>query len=353
MISFLNDYSEGAHPEVLRELSEHNLIPTPGYGEDPVTEEARSLLRNAMGMPDAEIHFLVGGTQTNAAYIAAVLRPWEGVISAETGHIAQHETGAVEASGHKVLTLPAPEGKLRAEDVREVLAEHRVNEIREHMVKPGMIYISNPTELGTVYRRSELIALHETAREFGIPLYLDGARLGSALAAKGNDMTLPEIAGNVDAFTVGGTKNGMLFGEALVFTTPGFVRDFRYLEKQRGAMLAKGWLLGLQFRALFRDGLYFRLAEKAVALAETLSAGFRERGLELFVESPTNQVFVLLTDGEAAYLRGKYAFEFWEKADGGRSVYRFVTSFARTEEEIRALLDDTETAKKRTDAQIW
>ena len=351
MISFLNDYSEGAHPEVLRALSEHNSVPTPGYGEDPVTEEARALLRDAMKMADAEIHFLVGGTQTNSAYIASVLRPWEGVISAETGHIAQHETGAVEASGHKVLTLPAPEGKLRAEDVRRVLAEHRANEIREHMVKPGMIYLSDPTELGTVYTKAELSALHGVAREFGIPLYLDGARLGAALAAKGNDMTLPDIARNVDAFTVGGTKNGMLFGEALVFSTPGFVRDFRYLEKQRGAMLAKGWLLGLQFRALFADGLYFRLAEKAVRLAETLSAGFRERGFDLFVESPTNQVFVLLADGEAEYLRRGYAFEFWEKAGEGKSVYRFVTSFARREEEIEALLCDAENAKKRAEAR--
>ena len=351
MISFLNDYSEGAHPEVLRALSEHNFISTPGYGEDPVTEEARSLLRKAADLPDAEIHFLVGGTQTNSACIASLLRPWEGVISAETGHIAQHETGAVEASGHKVLTLPAPEGKLRAEDVREVLAAHRANEIREHTVKPGMIYVSDPTELGTVYTGAELSALHGTAREFGIPLYLDGARLGAALAAKGNDMTLPEIARNVDVFTVGGTKNGMLFGEALVFSTPGFVRDFRYLEKQRGAMLAKGWLLGLQFRTLFADGLYFRLGEKAVRLAERLSAGFRESGYELFVESPTNQVFVLLSDGEARYLRGKYAFEFWEKAGEGKSVYRFVTSFARTEEEIDALLGDAADAKTRSDAQ--
>ena len=347
MISFQNDYSEGAHPAVLEELAAYNGVSFVGYGEDEVTREAREILRRAMGKEDAEIHFLVSGTQTNAAYIASVLRPWEGVISAETGHIAQHETGAVEASGHKVLTLPAFEGKLRAEDVGALLAEHRESEIREHTVKPGMIYISDPTELGTVYTKAELAALHEVARAYGIPLYLDGARLGTALAAKGSDTTLRDIAENVDAFTVGGTKNGMLFGEALVFSAPGFVRDFRYIEKQRGAMLAKGWLLGLQFRAMFRDGLYFRLAERAVRLAERLSDGFRAEGAELFVESPTNQVFVLLREDEAAFLREKYAFEFWEKAGEGRNAYRFVVSFSRTEDEIDALLHDFRSMKQK------
>ena len=340
MISFLNDYSEGAHPAVLRALEKHNLVPTVGYGEDEITREAKELLRRAMGKEDAEIHFLVGGTQTNSAAAAFLLRPWEGVISAETGHIAQHETGAVEAAGHKVLTLPSHAGKLRPGEVRAALLSHRENEIREHTVKPGMIYISNPTELGTVYDREELRALKEAAEEFRVPLYLDGARLGSALAAAGERLTLRDIARYTDVFTVGGTKNGMLFGEALVFPDPEKAREFRYLEKQRGAMLAKGWLLGLQFKALFEDGLYFRLAEEAVGLARRLSDGLRKAGAELYVESPTNQVFVLLSEEEAACLREKYAFEFWEKPDGEKSVYRFVVSFARTGEEIDSLLRD-------------
>lgn len=339
MISFRNDYGEGAHERILEALMRNNRTAMVGYGEDEISAEAKEMICRAIGRP-CEIHFLVGGTQTNSTVIASLLRPHEGVISAVTGHIAQHETGAVEASGHKVLTLPTTNGKLTAEQVRKVFANHAQDEIREHLVKPGMIYVSNPTELGTVYQKSELAALHEVAKAFGVPLFLDGARLGSALAAAENDMTLGDIADNTDVFYIGGTKNGALMGEAVVFSTPGLARDFRYIEKQRGAMLAKGWILGIEFRELFRDGLYFRLAENAVRLARRMTAGFKAIGVPLFVESPTNQVFIIADKEQERRLAEKYIFEFWEPYDPAHNVLRFVVSWAQTEENIASLLED-------------
>ena len=341
MISFRNDYGEGAHESILEALAKNNRIAMIGYGEDEISAEAKALISKAIGR-DCEVHFLVGGTQTNSTVIASLLRPHEGVVSAETGHIAQHESGAVEASGHKVLTLPTSDGKLKADEVRKVFKDHAENEIREHLVKPGMIYVSNPTELGTVYHKDELAALHQVAKDFGVPLFLDGARLGCALAAAENDMTLRDIADNTDIFYIGGTKNGALIGEAVVFSTPGLSKDFRYIEKQRGAMLAKGWILGIEYRELFKDGLYFRLAENAVRLAEKLTAGFKEIGVPLFVESPTNQVFIITTKEQEEKLAEKYVFEFWEPYDETHNVLRFVVSWAQTEENIASLLADAE-----------
>ncbi|MBQ7455108.1 MAG: aminotransferase class I/II-fold pyridoxal phosphate-dependent enzyme, partial [Clostridia bacterium] len=285
MIRFDSDYTEGAHPAILARLCETNLTQTPGYGEDEICESAREKIRRAIGCPQAAVHFLVGGTQANATVIAFLLRAHQGVICAETGHINVHETGAVEATGHRPLALPPAEGKISAAQVEAYLQAHYSQDGPEHTIQPGMVYISHPTECGTLYSLAELTALSETCRKWKIPLFLDGARLGYGLAA--GDVKLPDLARLCDVFYIGGTKCGALLGEAVVFPDPALQKDFRYHIKQRGAMLAKGRLLGLQFDALFTDGLYERVCAGAVAQARRVAEAFKQRGVDFLIASPT------------------------------------------------------------------
>lgn len=336
MISFKSDYTAGAHPEVLRALVEHNMEHTAGYGEDPYTAEAVRLIREAVGQPEAEVSFLVGGTQTNATVIDALLRRHEGVLAADTGHINVHEAGAIEASGHKVLALPEHDGKVVAEEVERYISTFYADLTHPHMVAPGMLYISQPTELGTIYSLAELEALGEVCRRHHIPLYIDGARLGYALGAEGADFTLRDIARIADLFYIGGTKVGALFGEAVV-ARKGLLPNFFSLAKQHGALLAKGRLLGLQFAALFRDGLYMRIGHEAVRYALRLREAFRRAGCEVVLDSPTNQQFFRLDNALIDRLAREVSFEYWGPRGESHSTVRFVTSWATTETEIEAL----------------
>ena len=345
MIRFDCDYLEGAHPKIMERLMETNLEQAPGYGEDEYCARARKRILAACGHPDADVHFLVGGTQTNLTVVAAALRPHQGVISVDSGHVNVHESGAIEATGHKVLAVPGHEGKLRAEDVRACCRGHWEDATHEHMVQPAMAYISHPTEWGTLYTRSELEALHAACRECGILLFMDGARLGYALAADalrdgGDGLTLSDIARLTDAFYIGGTKVGALFGEALVLSNAALRRDFRYIVKQRGGMLAKGRLLGLQFDCLFEDGLYEQIARHAVCEAMRIREAFRAKGIAFYLDSPTNQQFPILTDAQIAALAGKYSFAVFAKMADGRRAVRFCTSWATRTEDVDRLLSD-------------
>ena len=339
MIRFNSDYLEGAHPAVLEALIRTNALQSPGYGEDDYCREAADRIRAWCGAPDAAVHFLVGGTQVNRTLIAAALRPHQGAVAAVSGHIAVHESGAIENAGHKVLTVPSGNGKVDAGDVDALCAAHYDDESTEHMVQPGLVYISNPTEIGTVYTLAELRALRQVCDKWGLPLYLDGARLGCALVSEVCDYTVSEMAAICDAFTVGGTKLGALFGEALVIRTPALNRDFRYILKQNGGMLAKGRLLGLQFGALMSDGLYETIARHEVELAMVLRDGLRSKGYAFWVDSPTNQQFPLLPESIRSRLREDFGFECWQKLADGSSVVRFCTSWATTQEQVDALLD--------------
>ena len=335
MYSFRNDYSEGAHPKVLEALTETNLTQTVGYGLDPFCEEAAITIRRLCNAPEADVHFLVGGTQVNLITIAAHLRPYEAAIAAHTGHINVHETGAIEAAGHKVCTACSPDGKLTPELVESVLRAHST----EHMVSPRLVYISDTTEIGTVYTKAELTALRRCCDDYGLFLYLDGARLGSALTAEGNDLTLPDLAALTDAFTIGGTKNGALFGEALILAKPH--QHFRWYMKQRGGVLAKGRLLGIQFQALLSDGLYFDLARHANALALRLRDGMAALEIPFPVPSPSNQQFPVLPNGVIAALEAKgYQFETDHPVDEAHTCVRFVTSWATPESAVEELLRD-------------
>jgi len=342
MIRFECDYAEGAHPRILERLIETNFEQTKCYGMDEYCANARGLIRGLCECESADVHFLVGGTQTNTTVIASILRPHQGVLSATTGHINAHETGAIESTGHKVITLPAENGKLTAAQVEQAYAEHWNDANHEHVVQPGMVYISNSTEGGTIYTRQELQALSDVCRKHGLPLFLDGARLGYALAAEGNDLTLADIARLCDVFYIGGTKVGALFGEAVVITNDALKRDFRYLMKQRGGMLAKGRLLGLQFETLFRDGLYFDISRHAVKMAMMIRDAFRRRNIPFYCESPTNQQFPILTNEQASALSEKYAFELWTRIDENHSVVRFCTSWATREEDVQELISSLE-----------
>ena len=344
MLRFESDYEEGAHPRVLELLNTTNLEQTPGYGEDAYCDEARSLIRRACAAPGADVHFLVGGTQTNFIVIESALRPWQGVLCAENGHINVHETGAVEATGHKVLPLPAHEGKIDARQIREACAAHHADDSHEHMVQPGMVYLSSPTEFGTLYSKAELEAISRTCRELGLPLFVDGARMGYGLMSEANDLSLADYAALCDAFSIGGTKVGALFGEAVVISSPSMKKDFRYLMKQRGAMLAKGRLLGIQFLALFRDDLYFRISERADKLAMRLRRAFIQQGWPLLYDSYTNQQFPVVPDNVLARLEKKYSFSFWKKTDENHSAVRFCTSWATTEEAVTSLMEDMQKA---------
>lgn len=335
-ISFRNDYSEGAHPRLLEALAQAGREQSAGYGLDRHSLRAAQLIGERIGRDDAAVHFLAGGTQANLTAIAAFLRPHEAVIAARTGHIATHETGAIEATGHKVLEIECAQGKLTPALLMPCLEEHG----NEHMVRPRLVYVSNSTELGTRYGREELKALSTFCRERGLYLYLDGARLGSALAATANDLHLPDIAELTDAFYIGGTKNGALLGEALVICNPQLQDDFRYLIKQRGAMLAKGMVLGAQFEALFQDDLFLDLAEHANRLALRLRHGIEEAGFGMYSESDTNQQFVALPDDLVERLAEGFEFETWGRHDARSSVIRLVTSWATSEEAVDAFVSE-------------
>jgi len=337
MLSFVCDYSEGAHPLILQRLAETNLVPQPGYGSDEYTASAREKIALACGCPDAKVYFLTGGTQTNQTVISSLLRSWEGVVAAETGHVAVHEAGAIEYSGHKVLTVPGHQGKLKADDVEFLLKGFYADANHEHMVFPGMVYVSFPTEYGTIYSRAELEALHDVCARYRIPLYIDGARLAYGLAGDGCDLTLPQIASLADVFYIGGTKVGALCGEAVVFPRGNAPEHFLTQIKQRGALLAKGRLNGIQFDTLFTGGLYFSLGRHAVEMARKLRKVLHESGCTFFLESPTNQQFIILENNIMERLSSEVAFDFWEELEGGRTVVRFATSWATRDDDIDAL----------------
>ena len=337
MILFHNDYSEGCHESILRRLTETNLEQTPGYGEDCYCRGAADKIRALCGNMELGVHFLVGGTQTNMTVIAAALRPHQGVIGPVSAHIHVHETGAVEATGHKVLSVPSDDGKISARQVERVVLEQRHSGCEEHMVQPKMVYISNPTELGTLYTLADLEALRAVCDQFGLYLFLDGARLGYGLEAAGNDVTMADLARLCDVFYIGGTKVGALFGEAVVIRTAAINEDFRYLIKQRGGMLAKGRLLGLQFDTLFADGLYFRLARHADRLADQIRDCLRELNVPLLVESTTNQIFPILPDALLERLGLEFTFSEQERIDETHRAVRFCTSWATKQESVDAL----------------
>ena len=336
MLYFENDYSEGAHEAVLRRLIDTNMEQLPGYGNDRYCEAAREKIRKACGCPEAEVYFLVGGTQTNAVVISAVLKQYEGVIAASTGHINGHEAGAVEYSGHKILTLPQEAGKITAGALRDYLEAFYHDRNCEHMVFPGMVYISHPTEYGTLYSRRELQEISEVCGQYEIPLYLYGARLGYGLAAEASDVSLEDIARYTSVFYIGGTKVGALCGEAVVFTKQA-PRHFITEIKQKGALLAKGRLLGVQFDALFTDGLYLKIGKNAIETAETLRRAFLDKGYRIFLESPTNQLFVILENEKMKELKEKVRFCLWEKLDENHTVVRFATSWATKMEDVEQL----------------
>lgn len=333
LYSFMNDYSEGAHPRVLELLQKANLEQNIGYGLDVHSERACEYIRRQIGREDAAIHFLSGGTQTNLLAISSFLRPHQCVIAADTGHINVHETGAIEATGHKVVVAPQREGKLLPEDIQALLDYHA----DEHMVQPKMVYISNSTELGTVYTRQELAAIRDICQANDLILYLDGARLGAALTSRANDLTLSEIAALVDAFYIGGTKNGALLGEALVICNPALAADFRYLIKQRGAMLAKGFVVGMQFEALFQDDLFFRLAAHANKMAEEIAQTLQSCGCAFLAPPCSNQLFPILPNGLLDKMARKFVFSVQTRVDEGQSAIRLVTSWATSREAVTAL----------------
>ena len=336
MYSFKNDYSEGAHPQILKALMETNLVQEEGYGEDHYSLQAIELIKGKIGRTDVDVHLLMGGTQTNLTAISAFLRPHEAAISASTGHILGHETGAIEATGHKILSIESKEGKLTTSGVQAVLDSHP----DEHMVKPKLVYISNSTEIGSIYKKEELQLLSDFCRKNGLILYMDGARLGSALCSKENDLQLSDLAELVDAFYIGGTKNGALLGEALVICRDSLKEDFRYHIKQKGALLAKGRLLGIQFLELFRDNLFFDLAEHANRMAGMLYEALTQANVKFLTHSPSNQIFPIFPHRVIAELEKKYSFHVWEKVDADHSAIRLVTSWATKEAEVVGFIEE-------------
>lgn len=336
MIRFNCDYSEGAHEKIMERMMQTNMEQTPGYGEDYHCENARALIRKACNAPEAEVHFLVGGTQANLTVIASALRPHQAVVGAVTAHINVHETGAIEATGHKVLALPSDNGKLTAKQIEECCVYYS----DEHMVQPKMVYISDSTEVGTIYTKAELKELSAVCRKLNLYLFLDGARLGYGLAAADNDLTLADIAELCDVFYIGGTKVGALFGEAVVITNPALKPDFRYYIKQKGGMLAKGRLLGIQFETLFEDNLYMEISNYADRLADKLRKAFVKAGYSFCWENQTNQIFPIMPDEKLAQLGEKYAFNYDHRVDETHSVVRFCTSWATKEEAVDSLIAD-------------
>ncbi|TGE35233.1 aminotransferase class I/II-fold pyridoxal phosphate-dependent enzyme [Desulfosporosinus fructosivorans] len=336
MYSFKNDYTEGAHPNILNALIESNFEQAEGYGEDGYTQKAVELLKQRIGRNDIDIHLLSGGTQTNLIAISAFLRPHEAVISANTGHILVHETGSVEATGHKIISIEESDGKLNYLHIKAVLEAHT----DEHMVKPKLVYISNPTEIGTIYQREELEQISRCCKENNLILFMDGARLGSALCSEENSLELSDLGKLVDAFYIGGTKNGALLGEALVICCDSLKTDFRFHMKQKGALLAKGRLLGIQFLELFRDDLYFDLARHANKMAGLLRDEISKAGFRFLVNSPSNQLFPILPNRLITELQKNYAFYIWSELDSDHSAVRLVTSWATKEEAVLAFIEE-------------
>jgi threonine aldolase len=340
MVRFNCDYSEGAHPKIMQRLMETNLEQTAGYGEDPHCIRAADLIKTQCGRQDVDVHFLVGGTQTNLTLISASLRPHQGAIAADAAHIATHESGAIEATGHKVITLTNADGKITAQQIQRVYEEHKGDVNHEHIVQPGLVFLSQATECGAVYSLAELTAISDVCRQCGLLLYIDGARIGVALCAQGNDLDLAAIARLCDAFYIGGTKNGFLFGEALVIVNPEIKRDFRYIIKQKGGMLAKGRLLGVQFEAAFEDGLYFQMAKHANAMAELIRQACVTGGYGFLSDSKTNQQFPIMPDNALEKLGKDYAFSYWQRVDEKTSCVRFCTSWATRIEDVERLAKD-------------
>ena len=338
-LSFACDYAKGAHPNILRRMMETNLIKTAGYGFDEISESARDKIRKACECERATVEFLVGGTQTNAVIIDALLRSYQGVIAAETGHSSVHEAGAIEANGHKVLTIPHQYGKISACAVEKYLDDYYNDANHEHMVMPGMVYLSHPTEYGTLYSKAELQAFRNVCDKYKIYLYVDGARLAYALSCLENDVTLKCLAELCDAFYIGGTKCGALFGEAVVVPKPEEMPHLFTIIKQHGALLAKGRLLGIQFDELFRDDLYMKIGKSAIEAAERITRALQEKGYRLYFESPTNQIFVIIENDALKKLGEKVEYSFWEKYDDNHTVIRFATDWGTTEAEANALID--------------
>lgn len=338
MLYFVNDYCEGAHPAILQKLLETNMEKLSGYGTDKYCDSAKEKIRKACSCPDAEVYFLVGGTQTNATIIASVLNRYEGVLAAQTGHVGCHEAGAIEYTGHKVLTLPEKNGKISAESITDYVETFYGDANHEHMVFPGMVYISHPTEYGTLYTKKELTELSAVCREYKIPLFMDGARLIYGLVSKETDVTLQDIAKLCDVFYIGGTKAGALCGEAVVFTGDSMPKHFLTRVKQHGALLAKGRLTGVQFDALFTDDLYLEIGKNAIETAAVLKAGLKEKGYTFYIDSPTNQQFVVLENRKMEELKKDVQFSFWEKKDDTHTVVRFATSWATRMEDVEKLL---------------
>ncbi|MCB6991959.1 aminotransferase class V-fold PLP-dependent enzyme [bacterium 210820-DFI.6.37] len=334
MIFLKNDYSLGAHPRILKALTDTNMVHTEGYGMDPFCEEAKILLKDLCETEDADIHFLTGGTSANLIALSAFLRPHHAILAADSAHICVHETGAIEATGHKVFHVPGHDGKILPRQIEEAVRLH----INEHMVKPKLVYISNATEVGTIYTKEELSALRKICDKYDLYLYADGARLGCALTAEGNDVSLSDMAALTDAFYIGGTKNGALFGEALVILRQELKEDFRFHIKQRGGMLAKGRLLGVQFTELFRDGLYFQLARHANEMAQILQKGILGAGYECLTPSPTNQIFPIFPNTLIDHLQKTASFDIWEAYGDRASAVRLVASWGTSEEDVMEFL---------------
>jgi threonine aldolase len=333
---FFDDYSEGAHPRILEALTQTNFTQERGYGQDNFSLEAISRIKDVLKDVDIDVHFVSGGTQANLIVLASMLKPYESVIAATTGHINIHEAGAIEATGHKIHGLQGADGKLSSDGIREVVIQHT----DEHMVKPRVVFISQATEVGTIYRKKELEDISETCKELDLYLYLDGARLGSALASSESDLQLSDIARLVDVFYMGGTKNGALMGEAIVIPSPQLKKNFRYHIKQRGGLLAKGRIMGVQFAELFKDGLFLETGKHANTLAEKMATGIRECGYEFLTRSSTNQIFPIFPNKVIEELQENYGFYIWSKIDTDRSVIRLVTSWATTEDAVMEFLTD-------------
>ena len=338
MLFFENDYGYGAHPKILEHLAQTNMEPVSGYGNDKFTASAAEKIKAAADCPDAQVYFLTGGTQTNMVVIDTLLRPYEGVVAAQTGHVSTHEAGAIEFTGHKVLTLPEKNGKIRAADLKNLVETFYGDENHEHMVFPGLVYISHPTEYGTLYTKKELTEISAVCREYKLPLFMDGARLIYGLVSKETDVTLQDIAKLCDVFYIGGTKAGALCGEAVVFTGNSMPKHFLTRVKQHGALLAKGRLTGVQFDALFTDDLYLEIGKNAIETAAVLKAGLKEKGYTFYIDSPTNQQFVVLENRKMEELKKDVQFSFWEKKDDTHTVVRFATSWATRMEDVEKLL---------------
>lgn len=346
MIYFNSDYLEGAHPSIMKRLMDTNMAQSVGYSEDEYCAAAREKIKAACETPDADVHFLVGGTQTNTTVIASILRPYQGVIAPTSGHINCHETGAIESTGHKVLALPTDNGKITAQQIEEYYLWHHTSPDFEHIVMPGMVYISYPTEGGTIYSKAELTAIYETCQRCGLPLYIDGARMGYGLMSDECDLTLPELASLCDVFYIGGTKVGALFGEAVVVMNPALKKDFRFFMKQRGGMLAKGRLLGIQFDTLFTDDLYLKISRHAIDMAHQIREIFVSAGYPLLFDSPTNQQYPIMPDSELAEIGKNFGYEYWERVDETHSGVRFCASWATTQENVDALREAVNNLKK-------